>query len=294
MSTINLLKPSDFPPLLQEINDPPKELYLRGIIPDPNAFTYLTVVGSRQPSSYGKQVCKHLISHLQGLPVVIVSGLALGIDYIAHTTALAVGLKTLAIPGSGLNDQVLYPQSHRPLAELIIKNGGGLLSELKPDQRASRYSFPSRNRLMAGLSPATLIIEAQAKSGTLITARLALDYNRDVLCVPGSIFNQTAIGPLQLIKDGAEPIISADDLRDRLGFSPSQTSVVKIPEAILSNTEKIICIKLALGPKTKDEILLETDLPTVEILVSLSNLELNNFIKNEDGILYLQVQFAKD
>ncbi|MES3005459.1 MAG: DNA-processing protein DprA, partial [Patescibacteria group bacterium] len=132
---------------------------------------FLCVVGSRQYTSYGKELCISLIKSLAGRPVIIISGLALGIDGIAHQTALDVGLPTIAVPGSGLHPNVLYPRSHLHLAEKIIEKGGLLASEYEPQIRASPWSFPMRNRIMAGLSHAVLIIEAEENSGTLVTAR---------------------------------------------------------------------------------------------------------------------------
>ncbi|NCU28960.1 MAG: DNA-protecting protein DprA, partial [Candidatus Moranbacteria bacterium] len=183
MQDIIKLKPDEFPPQLLEIPQPPKNLYIRGKLPDPD-LTYLAIVGSRNYTSYGKDICEKLIKGLKGYPIVIVSGLALGIDSIAHKMALSVGLKTIAFPGSGLSDKAIYPKTNIFLAQEIIENDGCLISEFEPDFISTLYSFPQRNRLMAGMSKAVLIIEAEEKSGTLITARLALDYNKDVLAVP--------------------------------------------------------------------------------------------------------------
>ena len=151
----------------------------------------LAVVGSRHYTNYGKQVVDYLIQGLRGYNIGIVSGLALGIDSLAHEAALTNGLYTLAIPGGGLSDQVIYPARHKPLARRILQKGGGLLSEFAPDFRATAWSFPQRNRLVCGIAHATLIIEASEKSGTLITARLTADYNRELLVVPGNIFLTT-------------------------------------------------------------------------------------------------------
>jgi DNA processing protein len=161
MSTADLylIKPAELSPALLEIPQPASELYVRGALPDANV-TFLTVVGSRKFSTYSKEACQKLIQGLASYPIVIVSGLALGIDTIAHQTALASGLTTLAFPGSGLDEKVLYPRSNIRLAREIIEKGGALVSEFAPDFHATPYSFPQRNRLMAGLARATLIIEA--------------------------------------------------------------------------------------------------------------------------------------
>ena len=212
------LKQSELPERLLEIPQPPKEIYIEGTFPVGDDLKFLAVVGSRKHTNYGKDACEKLIAGLKGYPVVIVSGLALGIDSVAHRAALDNGLKTIAIPGSGLDRHAIHPQTNVGLAERILKNGGCLLSEYKPDFRATLWSFPQRNRIMAGLSHAVLVIEEEEKSGTLITARLATDYNRDVLTLPGSIFSKSSNGTNMLLRMGATPIRhSADILEERHG-----------------------------------------------------------------------------
>jgi DNA processing protein len=149
---VRKLSPKEFPTLLKEIPDPPEQLFVRGNLPTKSKI--LSVVGARAYSSYGKDVCEMLIDGLRGHDVAIVSGLALGIDSIAHKSALSAGLFTLAVPGSGLNDEVLYPSTHKKLAHDILDAGGGLLSEFEPDFKATPWSFPQRNRIMAGLAHA--------------------------------------------------------------------------------------------------------------------------------------------
>ena len=184
--------PAAFSPLL-EIPEPPEKLYYRGALPDDDTVL-LAVVGSRKYSHYGKEACEQVVKGLRGYDITIVSGLALGIDSIAHRSALDAGLKTIAVPGSGLDDDALYPREHLQLAREIVEKGGALVSEYEPDFKATTWSFPRRNRIMAGLSKAVLVVEAERPSGTLITARLALDYGRDVFAVPGSIFSETSRG----------------------------------------------------------------------------------------------------
>ncbi|KXJ98072.1 MAG: hypothetical protein UZ19_OD1000791 [Parcubacteria bacterium OLB19] len=200
---IKLLNPSDFAPnnlgALLEIPQPPDQLWYQGNLP-PAALKLLAVVGSRKYTTYGKQVIEHLINGLADYPVGIVSGLALGIDGLAHEQALKNNLYTLAVPGSGLDKSVLYPARHKELAERILRGGGGLLSELPPKTAAAPWTFPQRNRLMAGLCHATILIEAGEKSGTLITARMVADYNRELLAVPGSIFSKNSYGTHQFFK----------------------------------------------------------------------------------------------
>jgi DNA protecting protein DprA len=177
-----------FPGLLAQTPKLPDSLRVRGALP-PQTYTYITVVGSRKYSDYGKEACETLIQGLAGLPVVIVSGLALGIDSIAHRAALDCGLLTIAVPGSGLDDRVLYPATHFGLARQILEGGGALVSPFADDAVAAPWTFPIRNGIMAGISCATLVIEADLKSGTLITSTRATDLSRDVLALPGPIFS---------------------------------------------------------------------------------------------------------
>ncbi len=282
---IQTLSKADFPPLLAEIPDAPKKLYYMGTIPDWNTGKFLCVVGSRKYSSYGKEACEQLIGGLAGYPVTIVSGLALGIDSIAHKSALAAGLKTIAIPGSGLDWNVLYPASHIHLAKEIIRAGGLLLSEFEPSFRATPYSFPQRNRIMAGLSHAVLIIEAEKKSGTLITSRLAADYNRDVLTIPGSIFSSGSSGPHMLIRLGATPITSSVELLDALGFKQEENSKVR-DYSNCSPAEKIL-LELLAEPMPRDELLRLSKLSASEANATLSVLEIKGLIKESLGEIRL-------
>lgn len=282
MEDIYKLKLDQFPKLLLEIPQPPKTLYIRGKLPSPDMI-YLAVVGSRKFTSYGKDICEKLIRGLKGYPIVIVSGLAMGIDSIAHKTALEVGLTTISFPGSGLDNSVLHPRSNIRLAEEIINKGGCLISELEPSWKATLYSFPQRNRLMAGISKAVLIIEAQEKSGTLITARMALDYNRDVLAVPGSAFSSNSNGTNWLIKQGATPVTTSEDVLMALGFNvekPKQTDAEKYADC---SSEEMKIIKLLIEPIERDELIRISGMKTAEANALLSIMEIKELIKEELG-----------
>jgi DNA processing protein len=232
--TYRTISGADFHPLLRELPDPPDELWIAGSLP-PADYKMLCIVGARAYSSYGHEVCTTLIEGLQGLPICIVSGLARGIDSVAHEAALKLGLLTVAFPGSGLSQEVLYPTQNRELAERIVGSGGALLSEYAPDFRAQDWTFPRRNRLMAGISDVTLIIEGTSRSGTNITARLALDYNRTVCAVPGSIFSPLSKAPHELIRQGAIPVTCPKDIIEALGLSQTET---QIPFAFDSDTNE--------------------------------------------------------
>ncbi len=283
MSSLPLrqLAPSEFPPLLREIPQPPKELWAEGNLPPPN-FTLLAVVGSRQYTTYGKQVVEHLIAGLASYPIGIVSGLAIGIDALAHEAALASGLYTLAVPGSGLDPQVLYPASNRRLASRIVDAGGGLLSELAPDTHAAQWTFPQRNRIMAGMCEATLLIEAGEKSGTLITARMAADYNRELLVVPGSIFSSTSRGTHQFLKLGATPVTSATDILDALNIEPYEEMIT--PATITLDESTVLVLRHLHEPTDRDTLIRRLALPIAEANILLMQAELGGHITVEGGI----------
>jgi DNA processing protein len=286
MDNIIKLKPEEFPKPLLEIPQPPKILYIRGKLP-PKDFVYLAVVGSRKHTSYGRDICEKLIRGLKGYPIVIVSGLALGIDSIAHKAALANRLTTLAMPGSGLDDKAIYPRNNVGLADEIVKSGGCLLSEFPPDMKAELYTFPQRNRLMAGISRATLVIEAAEKSGTLITARMALDYNRDVLVVPGSVFSEVSTGTNKLIRQGATPVTNSIELLDALGFQIEKVyEDPKYKYADCSPEEKKI-IEILREPTERDELIRMIGMPTAKANALLSIMEIKELITEELGELRL-------
>ncbi len=272
---------TQIPKVLLEIPQPPKTLWLEGELPDFNEYKYLAVVGSRKFTNYGRECCEKLIMGLAGKPIVIVSGLAIGIDTLAHKTALCAGLKTVSIPGSGLNRDVIYPRQNAKLADEILASGGALLSENPPDFKALLHSFAQRNRIMAGLCSAVLIIEAGEKSGTLITARMALDYNRTVLVVPGSIFNQSSIGANRLLKQGASPVCSSEDILVELGLE-TETGQTVLDLSSLSELEKRV-YEILNEPLPRDDLLREMGLEISEANSLLTMMEIKGLIKESLG-----------
>lgn len=284
---IRELKKKEFPPQLLEIPQPPEKLYIRGELPGPNT-KLLCVVGSRRYTSYGKEVCEKLIAGLRGYDVAIVSGLAIGIDGIAHEAAMANNLKTITVPGSGLGISSLHPVAHIGLLKKILDHGGCALSEFEENFKATRYSFPQRNRIMAGLSCAVLIIEAETKSGTMITSRMATDYNKDVLTVPGNIFSQTSSGPHLLIRLGATPITKPEELLLALGFEDknSKPRNLELEYNDCSPEEKKV-ISLLRAPLPKDELFTALDLPINQANAILSVMELKGLIKESLGEIHL-------
>ncbi len=281
---MKILEPRNFPPLLKEIPDPPEQLYLEGEFPGTDSI-FLGVVGTRKFSIYGKQACEKLIEGLRGYDIVIVSGLAIGIDAIAHRAALNAGLKTVAVPGSGIDRTVLHPRSNHHLADDIIKSGGALLSEFEPEMPAGIHTFPIRNRIIAGLSRAILVIEAPERSGTSITARLALEYNRDVFAVPGPIFSLNSTGSNKLIRQGAVPITSSSELLEALGLSPKENK----PEEIDLNGQEKELINLLSEPLERDELLRKFKLAPSEINPLLMTMEIKGLIKETGGKIFKNI-----
>jgi len=275
------------PEKLKEIDDHPEYLYIEGTLPDTTKHIYLGVVGPRKYSEYGKMVCEKLIAGLTGHPFVIVSGLALGIDTIAHTTALASGLQTIAVPGSGLSPSVLYPKTNFHLARNIVNAGGCLISEFEPEFKATPWSFPKRNRIVAGLCDAVLVIEASEKSGALITAKFAIQYNRDVLSIPASIYSETSKGSNNLLAKGAYIITSTQDIIQH--FNLDKQDKPEQSQLFQSFTEKEIAIlRLLIEPKTKSYIYENCGLDIVDCSITISTLELKGIIKEQGGRIYRQ------
>lgn len=276
------LSPKQSPTLLREIPDAPKKLYVRGKLPSED-LKWIAVVGSRAISQYGKQACEYLIEGLRGYPVVIVSGLAYGVDALAHQTALSVGLPCIGVPGSGLGWDVLYPRANMGLAKEIVKAGGALLSEFEPDFKATDYSFPQRNRVMAGMSHATLLIEAKERSGTLITARLATEYNRELLVVPGSIFSPQSKGTHQFLKLGATPVTEPSDILKALNI-PMTDIVCPSSRDDLHKDEKRV-LEIIAAPCSRDALISQLKLQISEANILLSTMEIKGLIVEEMGVV---------
>lgn len=275
------LLPRDFPPLLSHIPDVPKELYVRGTLPPPDTFAYLCVVGSRAAGEYARRACAHLIAGLAGQPVAIVSGLALGMDAEAHKAALAAGLPTVAVLPSSTDDASIYPATNKPLAARILQSGGALVSEYAPPKKPELWCFPARNRVMAGLSRAIVIVEASEKSGTLITARLATDYNRDVLAVPHPVMSERGAGGNRLIREGAALVRDAGDILEALGIERAEDTAREWP-ADLTAPERALMEALD-EPLTRDELIERADLSARDANIALSSLLIRGLIVERLG-----------
>lgn len=287
---IRKLPHKDFPKGILEIPQPPLDLWIMGDLPSED-MTYLCVVGSRKNTSYGREVCKRIISGLKGYPIAIVSGFAMGIDTIAHKSAIEAGLKTVVFPGSGLSREVIFPKINTNLIERVLESGGCLISEFDPHFKATQWSFPMRNRLMAGISKAVLIIEAEERSGTLITARLATEYNRDVLAVPGSVFSPNSLGTNKLIRQGATPIRDSLDVLEALGFETEKEEEKekrqkKLFEELSLDEKKVI--EYLREPMYRDELIQMLKMSTQEANTLLSVMEIKELIKEELGEIRLK------
>ena len=283
---IKKLPKSKFPSALLEIPEPPENLWIIGELPKEDLI-YLCIVGSRKFTSYGKEACEKIITGLKGYPIVIVSGFAMGIDTIAHKKAMQVGLKTIVFPGSGLSAEAMYPKTNVRLMNEIVENGGCLISEFEPDFKATQWSFPMRNRLMAGISKATLIIEAEERSGTLITARLTTEYNRDLLVVHGSIFSSSSKGTNRLLHQGATPVVCAEDVLEALGFEQEkdEEKQKKLFQDLSPEEKKIV--ELLREPIPRDDLIRVMKLPIPTANALLSVMEIKGLVKEELGEIRL-------
>lgn len=266
-------KSSEYPSLLKEIPTAPQRLWLIGANLDPNEKR-LTVVGARRPTHYGRKVTEKLIKEVASAGVTVVSGLAIGIDSLAHRVALDAGGKTIAIMPRGL-DQI-YPPSNKKLGERILEKGGTLISEYPEGTEAFTWNFVARNRIQSGISEAVLIVEAAEKSGTLITANFAIEQNRTVMAIPGNIDSQFSVGTNQLIKDGAIPVTSAQDILEALGVNIKAAKVAEYqPE---NNAEKSILGLIRSGVSSSEDIQVKSKLSAIEYSTALTMLEIKGVI----------------
>jgi DNA processing protein len=265
-----------YPPLLAELHDPPARLYLRGGPAEILARPSVAIVGARSCSPYGAQVARELARELAGAGVVVVSGLARGVDGEAHRGALAAGGLTVAVLGCGIDRD--YPRAHADLARRVSENGL-VVSEYPPGIEPSPWRFPARNRLVAGLAGATVVVEARRRSGALITADFALELGRDVFAVPGEITSGLSEGTNDLIRQGAIPLLAAADVFEAMGIEPEPPG----PPASLSPEADAVWGVLQDGVLTLDEISRTTGVGAAEVAVALTELELAGLVAQADG-----------
>lgn len=276
-----------YPAPLKEIPSAPQILYVKGEF-DFNSSPLIAIVGSRKYSSYGQQVATSLAQDLAKAGITVVSGLAIGIDAFAHRGALDGGGKTLAVLGSSLEDSNIGPRVNFNLSRHIIENGA-LISDYALGTPATPQTFPARNRLMAGLTLGTVVIEAAPASGTLITASMALDFNREVFSVPGSIFSPSSQGTNQLIKSGAKIITSVTDILEELNlekFQEKKTAREFIPS---SKEEELIIKILSHEPTHIDRIIKLSRMNTSGVSSTLIMLEMKGAVKDIGGQNYISL-----
>ncbi|OHB22892.1 MAG: DNA protecting protein DprA [Parcubacteria group bacterium RIFCSPLOWO2_01_FULL_48_18] len=275
----------DYPPLLKEASSPaerPPALYVLGRIPEGNA---IAVVGTRMASEYGKRACNHIVSELGRNGVVITSGLALGIDETAHQSCIEAGGKTVAVIGSGFNN--IYPTKNKTLAARIVAAGGAIVSEYPLDAAPLRHHFPERNRIISGLSRGVLVIEAPEKSGSLITARYALEQNRDVFAVPGPISSKNFSGSHRLIKEGAAVVTAAEDILEEYGWEKTVRTNLNI--TFESDAQERIFKTLAAAHESLavDAIVAAANLDAKTVNRELTLLMIRGIIKDVGGRFYI-------
>lgn len=277
---------AEYPPRLRELEtDAPAVLFIRGTLPA--EAVRLAVVGTRAATAYGRRVTKDLLVGLRGRGIHIVSGLASGIDGVAHEAALEAGLPTEAVFGCGVD--VIYPPINTTLAHRILAAGGALISEYPPGTRPDRHHFPARNRIIAGLCKTTLVVEAGDKSGALITAMLAVEYNRDVVAVPGAITNPRAAGCHSLIKTGAGLIENCDDLLQALRLRPAGRESIAPVTIQLDEPEAGLVRQLDATEAVHIDILAaKAGIPVGELLGQLLMLELKGAIRQLPGKYFVR------
>lgn len=272
-----------YPRLLKEIPDFPLSLFYKGNLENINDNFNLAVVGSRSATQNAKIALENIIQGFYNTDITIVSGLAYGVDATAHKSAVDNNLKTIGVIGTGLD--IIYPSANKFLYEKIIDGAGVIFSEYPVKIQALPRNFPQRNRIVVGMSKGTLVAEAQLKSGAMISANLALDYNRELMCIPGNITNPNTQGIYHLIKNGAGIITSADDILSQMNWEIKKEENNKNISNLSEQQKKILEI-IACEEKGFDEIINITQADVGELMVSLTELELQGLIKQSNNKYY--------
>lgn len=277
---------ADYPPALLNLYDPPAVLFVRGTLPKAGQ-PLLAVVGSRHATNYGLECTRGLCIPVARAGVGIVSGLAYGIDAAAHEAALEAGGYTLAVLGGGVDEASIYPSQHRSLASRIAAAGGAVVSEYLPGTASLKPHFPIRNRIIAGLCRATLVVEATEQSGSLITAKAALEAGRDVFAVPGPIGSPLSSGPHSLLKTGALCATSPADILQALAMVPQPLPLAPAYQPTDPDEARLFQA-LSASPTHVDELVDATGLPAPRVSSLLSRLELDGHAKDAGGLHYVR------
>ena len=276
VATVIKLGEPAYPALLKEIADPPKQLYVWGDVNSLSGDVMIAIVGTRKPTDYGIRVAGRLSADL-GVSATVVSGLAYGVDTVALTEAVAMGAKTVAVIGSGLDRESFYPAVNYQLAEKIVAGGGAVISEYIDGTPPLKQNFPARNRIIAGLTLGTIVVEGLKGSGALITAEHAMEFGREVWAVPGNIFVPEAWAPNQLIKEGATPVTAASDIWESLGLGV-QLNLSDVAAETSSIEDKINQL-LNLQSLSIDEIARELQLDSQLVSSTLTLMEIQGLVK---------------
>lgn len=273
------LEDESYPKMLKQISNPPAVLYYKGKLFECNLEKTLAVVGSRRASSTGKDDLRKILSGLGGTDICIVSGLASGIDTVAHTSAIENNIKTIGVIASGFD--FVYPTSNKTLYQNIENGYGAIVTEYYPTFEPIKFRFPQRNRIVSGLSYGTLVCEASLKSGALITANLTLEQGRELMCVPGAISNPNTQGIYKLLKNGATIVTESNDILNALGWEIKQNIEVgdQLTLPMLTSDEEKIYQNLEIEEKGIDELLNLTGLKLDDLLMNLTTMELKGIIK---------------
>ncbi len=272
-----------YPPLLKEIPDYPISLYYKGNLENISFDCTLAVVGSRNASVEAKIALDKIISSFNRTNITIVSGLAYGIDAQAHISAIKNNLKTIGVIGCGLD--IVYPSQNRQIYEDIINKAGVIFSEYPLKTPPMGHNFPQRNRIVTGMSKGTLVAEAQMKSGAMISANLTLDYNRELMCMPGNILNPNTEGIYHLIKQGASIVVNAQDIINQMDWEII-TQQKNETNAKLNNSQKKVLDIISIEAKSFDEIMNVIDIDTSELMITLTELEIKGIILQNNGKYY--------
>ncbi|RRD38006.1 DNA-protecting protein DprA [Fusobacterium nucleatum] len=271
-----------YPQCLKEISNPPLKLYYKGNLDLLKDERLIAVVGTRNPSSYGKLCCEYMVKKMTSANITIVSGFAKGIDSIAHKTSLLTGGKTIAVIASGLD--IVYPASNLSLYR-EIEEKGLILSEYEAGVKPFKFNFPQRNRIIAGLSKGTIVVESKDRGGSLITADLALEFNRDVYAVPGDVFSEYSKGCNNLIRDSkAKSLSNINELLEDYSWKIEE----KNDDDKYTQNQLLILNSLS-SEKNLDNILMETKIEQTEILAELMTLEIMGAIKSIAGGRYKKI-----
>lgn len=276
----------NYPQRLLRCYDAPTLLYYRGNA-DLNATKIISIIGTRNNTDYGKQVTEKLVSDLQEQNILIISGLAFGIDAIAHKAALNNGLPTIGVLAHGLDS--IYPSQHKSLAKEMLQKGG-LLTEFRKETKPDKHNFPRRNRIVAGMADATIVVETAIKGGSMITAELAHNYNRDVFAIPGKITDSKSAGCNYLVKNGHAALLTdAQQLTEALGWKQKKAKPKPQKELFIDLTpdEKTIIEILRQKENTHiDELFLQSGLSSSAVAGAMLSLELQNVISSLPGKMY--------